>query len=162
MLYVISDGDDESNFKLDTITGELRVDNYLDRETKIDYYLNITVYDQGYPQKSSSRQLHVIVKDINDNPPVFLKSAFSFYFPENTPISTPVVTLIANDLDEGINGEVTYSLVTDTQDFELNEETGQLMVSNPLGKTTTRHVLLLFSYMFAKIILPQLFFECYI
>ena len=118
---------------MDTLTGELRVDNFLDRETKKDYYLNLTVYDQGIPQKSSSRQLHVIVKDVNDNPPVFLKSAFSFYFPENTPISTPVVTLTATDLDEGINGKVKYALITDTEDFELNEETGLLMVSNPLG-----------------------------
>ena len=133
MLYVISDGDEESAFKLDTITGELRVDDYLDRETKTDYYLNITVYDQGFPQKSSSRQLHVIVKDVNDNPPVFIKSAFSFFFPENTPIGTPVVTLTAHDLDEGINGLVKYSLVTDTEDFELNDETGLLMVSRPLG-----------------------------
>ena len=134
LLYVISDGDEESSFKLDTETGELRVDNYLDRETKTDYYLNITVYDQGLPQKSSSQQLHVIVKDVNDNPPIFVKSSFSFYFPENTPINTPVVTLTANDLDEGINGQVSYSLVTDTEDFELDEQSGLLVVSKSLGK----------------------------
>ena len=134
LLYVISDGDDESVFKLDTITGELRVDNYLDRETKTDYYLNITVYDQGFPQKSASRHLHVIVKDVNDNPPIFIKSAFSFFFPENTPIGTPVVTLTAHDLDEGINGEIKYSLVTDTQDFMLDADTGLLTVAQSLGK----------------------------
>ena len=78
LLYVISNGDDESSFKLDTETGELRVDNYLDRETKTDYYLNITVYDQGRPQKSSSQQVHVIVKDVNDNPPVFV-DIYYFY-----------------------------------------------------------------------------------
>ena len=100
MLYVISDGDEESNFKLDTETGELRVDNYLDRETKTDYYLNITVYDQGLPQKSSSHQLHVIVKDVNDNPPVFVKSSFSFYFPENTPINTPWSNTLTSNSNE--------------------------------------------------------------
>ena len=134
LLYVISNGDEESKFKLDTITGELRVDNFLDRETKFEYTLNITVYDQGLPQKSASKQIHIVVKDVNDNPPVFLKSAFSFYFPENTPIGTPVITLTANDLDEGINGRVQYTLVTDTKDFHLNQNTGLLKVSNPLGK----------------------------
>ena len=66
LLYVISNGDEESKFKLDTITGELRVDNFLDRETKFEYTLNITVYDQGLPQKSASKQIHIVVKDVND------------------------------------------------------------------------------------------------
>ena len=83
---MISDGDYDSVFKLDTFSGELFVDGALDREQTSDYLLNITVQDQGSPiPKSASKLLHIIVKDENDNAPQFLKSTFSFFFPENTP-----------------------------------------------------------------------------
>jgi hypothetical protein len=46
LLYVISDGDVDSVFRLDTATGQLFVDGPLDRETSPEYTLNITVLDQ--------------------------------------------------------------------------------------------------------------------
>ena len=62
LLYVISDGDYDSVFKLDTISGELFVDGPLDREHTSDYLLNITVQDQGSPSpKFASKLLHIIV-----------------------------------------------------------------------------------------------------
>ena len=86
LLYVISNGDFDSVFKIDTLTGELFVDAQLDRETTSDYLLNITVQDQGSPRsKAVSKLLHVIIEDVNDNAPQFIKSSFSFFFPENTP-----------------------------------------------------------------------------
>ena len=86
LLYVISNGDFDSVFKIDTLTGELFVDAQLDRETTTDYLLNITVQDQGSPRsKAVSKLLHVIIEDVNDNAPQFIKSSFSFFFPENTP-----------------------------------------------------------------------------
>ena len=86
LLYVISNGDFDSVFKIDTLTGELFVDAQLDRETTTDYLLNITVQDQGSPRsKAVSKLLHIIIEDVNDNAPQFIKSSFSFFFPENTP-----------------------------------------------------------------------------
>ena len=86
LLYVISNGDFDSVFKIDTLTGELFVDAPLDRETSTDYLLNITVQDQGSPRsKAVSMLLHIIIEDVNDNAPQFIKSSFSFFFPENTP-----------------------------------------------------------------------------
>jgi len=46
LLYVISDGDVDSVFRLDTNTGQLFVDGNIDRETTPEYTLNITVLDQ--------------------------------------------------------------------------------------------------------------------
>ena len=86
LLYVISNGDFDSVFKIDTFTGELFVDAQLDREATTDYLLNITVQDQGSPNsKAVSKLLHIIIEDVNDNAPQFIKSSFSFFFPENTP-----------------------------------------------------------------------------
>ena len=90
LLYVISNGDFDSVFKIDTLTGELFVDAQLDRETTTDYLLNITVQDQGSPRsKAVSKLLHIIIEDVNDNAPQFIKSSFSFFFPENTPKGKP-------------------------------------------------------------------------
>ena len=47
LLYVISNGDYDSVFKIDTLTGDLYIDAALDREKTSDYLLNITVQDQG-------------------------------------------------------------------------------------------------------------------
>ncbi|TRY62766.1 hypothetical protein TCAL_04907 [Tigriopus californicus] len=134
LLYVISDGDVDSVFKIDTQTGDLRIDGYLDRERTSDYMLNITVFDQGVPQKSASRLLHIIVEDCNDNAPQFFKSTFSFFFPENTRKGTPVVTLNATDRDVGLNGKVIYHLDTETEAFSLNPLTGMLVVSEALDR----------------------------
>ena len=139
LLFVISDGDPESVFKIDTESGVLTIDSKLDRETKAEYMINITVFDQGVPQKSASRLLHIIVEDENDHAPVFFKSAFSFFFPENTLPNTSVVTLNATDADEGIFGEVSYRLETETQDFRMDEKTGLLMVNQMLDRETKEY-----------------------
>jgi protocadherin Fat 1/2/3 len=56
LLYAISDGDADSVFRIDAVTGELFVDGSLDRETTPEYTLNLTVYDQvGGPFKCSHR-----------------------------------------------------------------------------------------------------------
>ena len=122
---------------MDTVTGELRVAGQLDREKTEVYMLNMTVYDQGVNpgQKSYSRLLRVVVLDANDNPPTFVKSAFSFFFPENSKLGTAVVTLNATDPDLGVNGRVTYSLETDTGGcFALDSETGSLTVAHHLDR----------------------------
>ena len=89
---------------------------------------------QGSPQKSTSAVVRIVVNDANDNAPVFIKSTFSFFFPENTPVGTPVVTLNATDPDLGLNGRVKYYLDTDTQDFRLNPDTGLLVVAKTLDR----------------------------
>ena len=136
LLYVISEGNLDSSFDLDTTTGDLKVSGYLDRERTSEYMLNLTVYDQGIPQKSASRLLHVILEDENDNPPTFFKSTFSFFFPENTRKGTPVVSLNATDLDSGLNGQITYYLDTETDAFSLNPISGLLVVSKELDRET--------------------------
>ena len=95
LLFVISEGDVDSAFSLDAVTGDLAVAGFLDRERTPDYILNVTVYDQGLPQKSASKLIRVAVDDMNDNRPRFVKSTFSFFFPENTSPGTPVITLNA-------------------------------------------------------------------
>ena len=52
-------------------SGLITVFQPLDRERTDLYFLNITLYDQGLPQKSSWRLLTINIEDTNDNKPQF-------------------------------------------------------------------------------------------
>ncbi|XP_044259255.1 fat-like cadherin-related tumor suppressor homolog isoform X4 [Tribolium madens] len=134
LIYGISGGDKHSQFCVDMDTGELKVIGYLDRERDSEYFLNITLYDLGKPQKSASRMLPITVLDVNDNAPVFERSLASFRVTENALNGTAIFRANATDADAGDNAKVTYSLITDTRDFSVDRVTGVLTVSNTLDR----------------------------
>ena len=80
------------------------------------------------------RLIRVVVLDRNDNAPVFFKSSFSFFFPENTFGDTTVVVLNATDRDAGRNGAVRYSMDEEEEDFSLDARTGLLSVRRRLDR----------------------------
>lgn len=134
LIYGISGGDEHSVFCLDMTTGELTVIGYLDRERESEYLLNVTVYDLGKEQKSSSRIIPITVLDVNDNAPKFEKNLASFRVTENALNGTAFFRAKATDADAGDNAKVTYSLVTDTKDFAIDKVTGVLYVANALDR----------------------------
>lgn len=132
--YGISDGDNDSLFRIDLETGELKVIGFLDRERESEYLLNVTVYDLGKPQKSISRLLPITVLDENDCYPVFEKSLASLHVSESARNGTIIFRFNASDKDEGLNGKVTYRLITETSQFTIDRETGVLSISAPLDR----------------------------
>lgn len=134
IVFGISGGDNDSVFRLDPDSGELKIIGYLDRERTDEYLLNMTIYDLGNPQKSLSRMMPVVVLDENDNVPVFEKSLASFRVTENALNGTIIMRLNATDADLGDNGRITYSMLTDTADFRVDAETGVLCISSPLDR----------------------------
>ncbi|CAG9825597.1 unnamed protein product [Phaedon cochleariae] len=134
LVYGISGGDLHSQFSIDLESGELRVIGHLDREKLDEYFLNVTVYDLGKPRKSSSRILPVTVLDVNDNAPKFEKSLASFRVAENASNGTAIFRANATDPDEGENAKVSYSIVTETNDFHIYEDSGMLVVYNALDR----------------------------
>ncbi|XP_057205827.1 protocadherin Fat 1 isoform X2 [Triplophysa rosa] len=136
LLFVISGGDFDSCFTIESDTGWLKVYQPLDRETNDHYTLNITVYDLGLPQKSSSHMLDIDVLDANDNSPEFLQLEYSVDISEDTAVGTDVIQLEANDKDLGVNGMVRYSFMTKTDKFAINEDTGVVTVNSLLDRET--------------------------
>ncbi|VEN58944.1 unnamed protein product [Callosobruchus maculatus] len=134
LIYGISGGDIHSQFCLDMESGELKVIGYLNREQEYEYFLNVTVYDLGKPQKSSSRVLPITVLDVNDNAPKFEKALASFRVTENALNGTAIFRAHATDADEGDNAKVTYSMVTDTKDFAVDKYSGVITVANILDR----------------------------
>lgn len=119
LSYVISSPDPDGVFCVDTDTGELKIIGYLDREKRDKYLLNITIFDQGRPQKSTSKLLPITVLDINDNRPKLEKSVTSFRIVENAKNGTVIFTAKATDLDIGDNGKIGYTLLTGIYSLHL-------------------------------------------
>ncbi|XP_036372790.1 protocadherin Fat 1a isoform X3 [Megalops cyprinoides] len=134
LVYVISGGDTESRFVVEMETGWLQVYAPLDREMTNHYTLNITVYDLGIPQKSSSRLLDINILDANDNPPEFLQDSYSVEISESTEVGTKIIQVEATDKDLGVNGKVRYSLVADADQFSIDEQTGVVKVRKLLDR----------------------------
>uniref|UniRef100_A0A3B1ITV3 FAT atypical cadherin 1a n=1 Tax=Astyanax mexicanus TaxID=7994 RepID=A0A3B1ITV3_ASTMX len=134
LVYVISGGDTESRFVVDMDDGWLKVFAPLDREKADHYTLNVTVYDLGLPQKSSSRLLDVKVTDANDNSPQFLQDSYSVEMSENTAVGTEIIQVEAKDKDLGDNSVIKYSILADTDQFAIDEETGVVTVKKPLDR----------------------------
>ncbi|XP_051275272.1 protocadherin alpha-4-like isoform X8 [Dicentrarchus labrax] len=117
----------------ESVSAELVLQKTLDREKQPVIYLTVTAIDGGTPSRSGTSQVIIHVLDINDNPPVFSNPLYKTPIYENTPIGATVITLNATDADEGINGEIVYSLRSKGQDrileiFQIDPITGAIMV----------------------------------
>ncbi|XP_019724389.1 protocadherin gamma-A11-like [Hippocampus comes] len=83
----------------------------LDRELVSDYNITISATDEGSPPLSSSKNVHLSVADINDNPPVFEEQSYSTYVSENNKAGSTLCSVSARDPDWRQNGTVIYSLL---------------------------------------------------
>ncbi|EMP33111.1 Protocadherin Fat 1 [Chelonia mydas] len=134
LVYAISGGNNDSSFTVDLETGMLKVLSPLDREVKDKYTLNITVYDLGIPQKSAWHLLDIKILDANDNRPEFLQDSYFVEVSENKELNSEIIQIEATDKDLGPNGEVKYSLLTDTDMFAIDSTTGVVHVVGALDR----------------------------
>ncbi|XP_021265913.1 protocadherin alpha-C2-like isoform X8 [Numida meleagris] len=83
----------------------------LDREKAAAYNITVTATDSGSPPLSSQKVIHVVISDINDNPPLFEEPVYSVYVPENNPLGVLLCTIKATDPDVAENAYISYSLL---------------------------------------------------
>ncbi|XP_066480608.1 uncharacterized protein [Tiliqua scincoides] len=109
---------------------KLVLEKSLDREEQSVYDLILTATDGGDPVRSGTAEIQVIVLDANDNAPVFTQPVYKVSVKENIPKGSPVITVKATDLDQGVNGEIKYSFKKikekDSKIFLLNSTTGTI------------------------------------
>ncbi|XP_060630187.2 protocadherin gamma-A6-like isoform X5 [Anolis sagrei] len=115
---------------------ELVLKEPLDREEKSVYDLILTATDGGDPVRSGTTQVKVKVLDANDNAPVFSQPIYEVTIKENIPKGSTITAVSATDLDDGVNGEVKYSLRKITKSdlplFLLNSTTGEIILIGKL------------------------------
>uniref|UniRef100_A0A8C1N6L0 FAT atypical cadherin 3a n=1 Tax=Cyprinus carpio TaxID=7962 RepID=A0A8C1N6L0_CYPCA len=143
LLYAIADGNTDSCFTIGILNGIISIFLPLDRERTDRYLLNITLHDLGQPQRSSWRLLTVYIADANDNAPQFLQDGgYQARIAENTPTGTEVIQVEATDKDQGLNGEIQYSLLTSTSQFGINSSSGIVYVAGQLDRELVPYFIL--------------------
>ena len=121
IVYTIMSGDDKGIFEYDGTTGMLKVKIVLDREKIQMYNLGVKASDRGTPSLSSTVVVQVIISDENDNSPKFEKDPYDCEIEENSAINSRVCSVFADDDDAGVNGDVTYELVTPSSKFSVDQ-----------------------------------------
>ncbi|XP_016061034.1 PREDICTED: protocadherin alpha-11-like [Miniopterus natalensis] len=108
----------------------------LDREKTPEITLLLTATDGGKPELTGTVQLLVCVLDINDNDPEFEQSEYKVRLMENAAKETFVIKVNATDRDEGVNGEVTYSILSVKPNgkpvFTIDKNNGEMRVNGTL------------------------------
>nr|CAH7738219.1 unnamed protein product [Callosobruchus chinensis] len=128
-------------FKIDSITGELRTKQMLDRETRANYDLILVARDHGSPKwYESVRRLTVLLVDENDNRPEFPGSLstnpYRFYVVENNEKNTLIGKVKALDRDEGNHAKVYYYILSGNEDgsFFLDRTDGGLYANKSFDR----------------------------
>eukprot|EP00057_Strongylocentrotus_purpuratus_P018908 XP_011673382.1 PREDICTED: protocadherin Fat 4 [Strongylocentrotus purpuratus] len=77
VLYSLDPSSGDVPFNVNQLTGEIKTDGTLDRETEDIYIITIIAEDSGEPPLSSNTTITVIVLDVNDNIPMFAKTSIT-------------------------------------------------------------------------------------
>uniref|UniRef100_A0AAZ3SUG1 Protocadherin Fat 3 n=1 Tax=Oncorhynchus tshawytscha TaxID=74940 RepID=A0AAZ3SUG1_ONCTS len=104
ILYSIVSGDRENQFFIDPLSGMVKVNKQLDRETVSGYSLAVRALDSGVPPMSSTVMVNIDISDINDSPPTFTPANLTTVIQENKPIGTSILHLSVIDQDSSHNG----------------------------------------------------------
>uniref|UniRef100_A0A8C5E6S0 Protocadherin-16 n=1 Tax=Gouania willdenowi TaxID=441366 RepID=A0A8C5E6S0_GOUWI len=118
--------------------GSLILVEKLDFETVPSYNLTVIVSDRGIPQRSSTVPIVIRVEDVNDNPPVFIRTEYNVVLSEGTPAGTDILHLSASDPDSAPNGEVQYFISSGDEKelFYVDKWAGALRLQRPLNTET--------------------------
>lgn len=107
----------------------------LDREMQQIHNFLVVATDGGKSiVRSQSVAVQIVVSDVNDNKPIFSRYPFVGHILAYAQPGQQLLQVHASDRDQGINGEVLYSLVNDTTHgkFRLNPTTGALSATQSL------------------------------
>lgn len=138
LRYAITSGNEDKNLAIDELTGELSTTAELDRENIPRYDLLVTASDITPPFYNSSAHVTIFVGDVNDNRPTFLRASYDINIRELTPINTAIFNVTAVDSDQGLNGEVVYSLSNKTFSvFRIDSKTGVIYTQQQFDFSVT-------------------------
>ncbi|XP_075279271.1 cadherin-23 isoform X3 [Opisthocomus hoazin] len=132
-------------YSLNSTTGKIRTSGVLlDRENpnaqeaQLMRRIVVSVTDCGRPplRATSSATVFVNLLDLNDNDPTFQNLPFAAEIAEGLPAGSSVFQVVAIDLDEGPNGQVTYRMQVGMprMDFLINSTSGLITSTTMLDR----------------------------
>ena len=132
--YKILDSYAEEAFVIDQNTGAIRARRSFDREQESEISFKISATDSGTPQLSSTCEVKIYIKDINDNPVVFPQSIYTVEIEEEKEAPFDVIKLQAYDNDQNENAIIKYLILAGNEEdiFQIDENTGLIKTKKKL------------------------------
>lgn len=138
-------------FQINSATGAIETTEPLDCELQPFYLFSITATDAGSTPRSSTVVGNLTLIDVNDNPPIFSPEKYRVNVSEQFTPGDIVMTFLATDADKGVNGEVEYSIMSNTNlrfvegtgeevAFEIQSVSGELLTLNSFDFETAPQV----------------------
>ncbi|PNJ40678.1 CDH23 isoform 11, partial [Pongo abelii] len=132
-------------YSLNSTTGKIRTTHaMLDRENpdpheaELMRKIIVSVTDCGRPplRATNSATVFVNLLDLNDNDPTFQNLPFVAEVLEGTPAGVSIYQVVAIDLDEGLNGLVSYRMPVGMprMDFLINSSSGVVVTTTELDR----------------------------
>ncbi|XP_077902722.1 protocadherin beta-5 [Ictidomys tridecemlineatus] len=111
----------------------------LDRESRAEYNITITVTDLGTPSLKTEHSINLLISDVNDNAPAFTQMSYRLLVHENNQPALHIGSVRATDRDSGTNAQITYSLLPTADPHlplaslvSINADNGQLFALRAL------------------------------
>lgn len=132
--YMIVEGDENEDFRVDSHLGHLYIHKRLDYERKKNYVLRIEARDMGTPYRHDNATVSIEIRDVNDVAPRFINVPYPVYVREGlTDMPVHIADLTALDEDTGRGGRIQYSIMnSDTRLFNIYG--GELTARNTLDR----------------------------
>ncbi|NXG04383.1 PCDB4 protein, partial [Sakesphorus luctuosus] len=115
---------------------ELVLEKPLDREEQAEIDFSVIAVDGGSPPRRGTTQVHIVILDVNDNAPVFTQKTYVAQVLENAPEGSVVLSVVANDRDVGINGDISYhfshTIGQTNSAFSIDNRSGEIKLKKPL------------------------------
>lgn len=145
LTFSLSNG--KQDFAIDPKNGFIKTLHVFDREELLEttgqsyVTLEAIVSDNGVTRHRDKVKVNVYVTDMNDNAPQFLRQPYKVQISEGSSVGTQVLRVFTADVDEGLNGDVFYTLSAGNEErkFSVDEATGQLAIAKYLDRETTAH-----------------------
>lgn len=134
-MYRISSGNPEGFFSLDSQSGVIYTNIPLDHESLPSALLTVQAHINTQAIYSTTH-VHIIITDINDNPPVFPMSLDFITLSHKALPGTTVYVAHAHDSDSDANGQIRYSLDPKSQLFAIHPHFGTLTLKSSITEDT--------------------------
>ncbi|XP_061629021.1 neural-cadherin-like isoform X1 [Phyllopteryx taeniolatus] len=133
---------DHHLFRIEPKRGVICTEAVFDREARSSYLLEVQSVDaqeSARPGKnkqpnSDTAYVRVFISDVNDNKPAFVQRLYEVAVDEDADVGLAVVTVSANDEDEGANAKLRYQITSGNKGgvFDIEPEVGTIFIAQPL------------------------------
>ena len=126
---------DNLPISIDT-SGQLFLTNTVDRDSLPfdEFEGEVSISNSQQFTSSTSCRITFRILDLNDNQPQFETAFYHFDLSEDAAVDTPVGTVMADDPDAGVNGNVTYSIRSDEDVPFIVSSSGEIVLSGNVNR----------------------------